>query len=368
MKKFLLFSFLVLVVALLLVGCVRRPETSGDLIVSGDSADELTATPTNTPVPPTATPTETPVPPTATPTNTPVPPTATPAATAAPAATTTPTTAPVPPTATPTQTTTSGPANTATPVVIIVTATPAPALTPSAPITNTCVLPATEEAMPLWLATNFGGAKNQWRRKVDQSTGLALCAWEFLSSNRELGVGPNAVLKYSAGATGTVSYGVRNSTATAWMAAYLVAEGDHTVAQVGKRDAVAIDTATWIPDKAMADQIAARTPGSAPAAPASSPTPAARPTSAATIDQAGLEKLTGGPAKYWMWVAGTPGHWEFKSGDTLVTLTLIADLPAGAYISYGKETSPGSGTWEEARITRQGEKAGPLNKASFVTP
>ena len=90
--------------------------------------DTPTATATNTPVPPTATatatPTDTPVPPTATPTdtptNTPVPPTATP--------TDTPTNTPVPPTATPTDTATATPTN---------TATATPTNTPTATPTNT---------------------------------------------------------------------------------------------------------------------------------------------------------------------------------------------------------------------------------------
>ena len=57
---------------------------NGGWCINITTAGQLTATPTNTPVPPTATPTNTPVPPTATPTNTPVPPTATPTATPTP--------------------------------------------------------------------------------------------------------------------------------------------------------------------------------------------------------------------------------------------------------------------------------------------
>jgi hypothetical protein len=76
-----------------------------------------TATPTNTPVPPTETPTNTP-------TNTPVPPTATP--------TDTPTNTPVPPTATPTDT----PTNTPVPPTATPTNTPVP---PTATPTNTPV-------------------------------------------------------------------------------------------------------------------------------------------------------------------------------------------------------------------------------------
>ncbi len=227
-------------------------------------------------------------------------------------------------------------------------------------ITATCTLPAEESAMPLWLANNFGGTENQWRRKIDQSTGLNLCAWEFLSQNRELGIGPNAVLRYSTGGSGTVSYGVRNNAANGWMAAYLTGPGDFTVAQITKSDPTTIDTATWVPDTANTDQVKARTPGSTSAS-AAAPSPA----TGVAINQAQLESLTGGPAQFWIFKSD---HWEFNSGSKLYTLELKSDLPKGGYISYGVESVPGKGDWSEARITRVGEKAGPLNKASFVTP
>ena len=133
---------------------------SGTSSVHGAPVPPSTATPTNTPIPPTAThtptdtPTNTPIPPTATdtptstPTNTPIPPTATHTPTD------TPTNTPVPPTNTPTDT----PTNTAVPPTNTPTDTPTntsvpPTNTPTDTPTNT-VVPSTNTATATQTPTN----------------------------------------------------------------------------------------------------------------------------------------------------------------------------------------------------------------------